>query len=195
MTDAHRLQPDAPGRKSGFQGVSLVRRLEHALQRRLCNFGEGRTDLGLLGCRHPFGLDGRYAGFANAPQQRFPQVAVLDGSGGMIMQAAADGFGMRPAVHHVRRTLTHELGARIGQFLQRAELNLFDLCLPNLPYFAPLDVCLRRTTENDRCGYNCTDTKMHEGLPASFLEHTAAASQRAATTIPNGTSVTTGEPV
>jgi hypothetical protein len=36
------------------------RRLEHALQGRLGDLGEGRADLGLLRRRHPRGLDRRY---------------------------------------------------------------------------------------------------------------------------------------
>src|SRR4051812_15839185 len=78
-------------------------RLEHALQRRLCNLGEGSRDLGLFRCGHPVVLDGGNAGFADAAQQRVAKVRVFDGSHRVIMQAAANGFGMRPAVDHMRR--------------------------------------------------------------------------------------------
>jgi len=49
----------------------------------------------------------------DAAQQRLAQIAVLDGSNGVIMQAAADLLGMLPAPEHPRRTLTDELAAGI----------------------------------------------------------------------------------
>ena len=90
-----------------------LRRVEHALQGRLGDLGEGRADFALLGGRHPVGLDRRHAGLADAAQQRLAQIAVLDGGSGMIVQAAADLFGMLPAPEHARRALPHELGAGI----------------------------------------------------------------------------------
>ena len=62
---------------------------------------------------HPIGLDRWHAGLADAAQQRLAQIAVLDGSDGVIMQAAADLFGMLPPPEHPRRTLPHELGTGI----------------------------------------------------------------------------------
>jgi hypothetical protein len=52
------------------------------------------------------------------------------------------------------------------------ELNLLHLCLlnPNLPDLALLHFRLHPTTEKDRGGDSCTGTKIHEGLPATFLE-------------------------
>src|SRR5258708_4747544 len=93
--------------------VSSVRglrfgRFEHALQRRFGDLGEGRGDLGLLRRRHPFGLDRRDAGFADAAQKRLAEVAVLDGGRGVIMQAATYRLRMRPTSHHMRGALPYE---------------------------------------------------------------------------------------
>ena len=106
------------GSDSGSLDVSLVRRLEHALQRRLGDLGEGRADLGLLRRRHPFGLDGRHTGFADAAQQRLAQVRVVDGCGRMVVEAAAYGLRMRPAPDHVGRAEADKLAARIWKLLR-----------------------------------------------------------------------------
>ena len=85
-------------------------RLEHALKRRLCNLRECWADRCLFRPRHPIGLDGRHTGLANAAQHGFAKVAVLDGCSGIIMQATAHRFGMRPAPHAMCGcTKPHEL--------------------------------------------------------------------------------------
>ena len=51
------------------------------------------------------------------------EVDVFDRCGGMIVQAAADGFGMGPASLHMGGALAHEFAARIRNLEQRAELH------------------------------------------------------------------------
>ena len=108
----------AAGISKNFSEEDLIRRLEHALQRRLGDLGKGCADLGLFRRRHPIGLDGRHAGLADAAQERFAKVGIFNGGSGMVMQAAANGFGVRPASEHVGSALPHELAARIGQLRQ-----------------------------------------------------------------------------
>ena len=43
--------------------------------------------------------------------------------GGVVVQAAANAFGVRPAADHMGRAQPHELAARIGHFEQGTELN------------------------------------------------------------------------
>jgi hypothetical protein len=101
----------------------------------------------------------------------------------MIVQAAADGFGMRPASHHVRDAQADEFAARIGKFLRRPKLNvlnlgLLDLCL--------LDLRLRRTPQSEASDNRSDrDTKKHDGLCRQqyHLRFNPAAPQRTATTI------------
>ena len=117
----------------------------------------------------------------------------------MIVQAGADGFGMRPPPEHMRRALAHEFGARIGKFLQRAKLYLLNLRLldrgplnRNLP---ALRAC--RTGQDERRDSDCgTDMKMHDGLTGNFLEASVSVpSQRTATRMACRAEVTAGEPV
>ena len=99
-------------------------RLEHALQRRLRDLGEGRGDLGLLRGRYPVVLDGRHAGLADTAQQCLAKVGIVDGGDRMVVQSAADGFRMRPAIDHMGRAQPHELAARVRQFLPGPYLRL-----------------------------------------------------------------------
>ena len=62
-------------------------------------------------------------------EQTGAKVGVFDGCGGVIMQATADGFGMRPASSHMGRALAHELAPRIGRPEQRAKLNSLNVKL------------------------------------------------------------------
>src|SRR5947207_2158682 len=94
------------------------RRLEHALQRWFGDLGEGRANFRLLRWRYPRGLDRRYPGLTDAAQQRFAQVGIFHGRGGVIVQTAANAFGMRPAPDHMGRAKAHELAARVGHFEQ-----------------------------------------------------------------------------
>ena len=77
--------------------------------------------------RHPGGLDRRHAGLADAAQQRFAQVGILNGCGGMIVQAAANRLRMRPAPDHVGCAQAHELAARVRHLEQRAEMDRLKL--------------------------------------------------------------------
>jgi hypothetical protein len=60
------------------------------------------------------------------------QIAVLDDRDGMVVQAAANLFGVRPAPEHVGRALPHEVGTRIGQPERRPGLRLGRLYLSRL---------------------------------------------------------------
>ena len=68
------------GKSQAVVLLRFVRRLEHALQRRLGDLGEGRADLGLLRRRHPGHFDRRHAGLADAAQQSLAQVGCLQRS-------------------------------------------------------------------------------------------------------------------
>jgi len=104
--------------------VNLMRGREHALQRRLCNLCKRRADLGSFCDWHPLGLDGRHTGLADTAQQGFAQIVVFDRRGGMVVQAAADFFGMRPAPQHMRGAHAHKLVAGIWSLHQRSHLSL-----------------------------------------------------------------------
>jgi hypothetical protein len=70
----------------------------------------------------------------------------------MIVQATANGFGVRPAAHHMRCAQPYELSARIWKLQRRPDLGL------------------RRTTQHggndNREG---ADAKKHEGFTGTFL--------------------------
>jgi hypothetical protein len=70
----------------------------------------------------------------------------------------------------VGRALAHELGARIGKFLPRTELNLVHPGLVNLNLSNPglFDLRLCRTSQNQGCE-NGTDTENHDSLAGNFL--------------------------
>ena len=95
--------------------AKLVRRLKHALQRRLCDLRERCADLGSFRCRHPIGLDVRHAGLTDPAQQSGPKVLVFNHGRRMIVKATANGFRVRPASRHVGHAQVHEFFARIGQ--------------------------------------------------------------------------------
>ena len=85
----------------------------------------------------------------------------------MIVQAAADGFGMCPASHHVRNAQAEEFVARIGKFLQRAELNVLNLGLLDLGLLnlGLLNLGLCRIPQSEASDYRGDrDTKKHDGL-------------------------------
>src|SRR5216683_2252514 len=100
----------------------------------------------------------------------------------MVVQAAANGFGMCPASCHMGGALPHELPARIGQLHRRSNLNL-------------LDLGLGRTTQNDKNdNRDCADAKKHDGLYRQLSLFSSAAPQRTATTVAWGAEVAIGEP-
>jgi hypothetical protein len=161
-------------RKEEMRAI-LFRGLEHALQRRLCNPRKRCADLGLFRGWDPLGLDGRNAGLADAAQQRLAKILVFDRGGGVVMQTAANLFGMGPAPQHVRGAHAHKFIAGI-RHLQRSHLGL----------------CRARESEGsyNRCR---TNTEKHYlALSAVFLDNPARA-QLAATTI--GATPTIGEPL
>jgi len=116
----------------------------------------------------------------------FAQVAIFHGRGGVVVQTAANTFGVRPASDHMRCAEPHELAARIGHFEQGTERGLRRL---------KLDLGLRRAAEKEREDYGRTDAYEHaEPLSAIFLRRVRYA-QLAATTIGWDARVTTGEPL
>ena len=56
--------------------------------------------------------------------KRFAQIGIFHGRGGIVVQTAANAFGMRPAPDHMGRAKPHELAARIGHFEQGTERGL-----------------------------------------------------------------------
>src|SRR6266481_8105853 len=120
----HRHREAQEARNRADVQPNLMRGLEHALQRRLCDLRKRRADFGLFRRRHPLGLDGRNAGLADAAQQRLAKIVVFDGGGGVVMQAAANFFGMGPAPQHMRGTRAHEILAGIWQLDRRSYLGL-----------------------------------------------------------------------
>jgi hypothetical protein len=118
----------------------------------------------------------------------------------VIVQAATNGLRMGPAAYHVGSTEPDELSAGIRKFLQRMELDLVELHLPDLDLLQirplhldlifNLTLRLRRTrqdkTSDHRCGIGTK--KMHDG---TFQRCSA---QRAATMMDCGEEATIGEP-
>src|SRR5207253_1943144 len=113
----------------------------------------------------------------DAAQQGFAQVGIFHGRGGVIVQAAANAFGVRPASDHMGRAKPHELAARIGRFEQGTERGLRRLKLD-------LRLRLRRAAEKEeRQDYDREDAYEHtEPLSAIFLRRFRHA-QLAATTV------------
>ena len=152
-----------------------MRRLEHALQRRLGNLRKGRADFRLFRRRYPLGLDGWNAGLADAAQQRLTKIVVLYDGGGVVVEATTHFFGMGPASKHMRGAHAHEFIAGISH-LQRSYLGLGGAC--------------QNERGNDRCRTN--SEKHYLALSAVFLGYRSCA-QLAATTI--AAEVTIGEPL
>jgi len=144
-----------------FQGVRLIRRLEHALQGRLGNLGKGCADLRLFRRRHPI------VSIVGTPVSLMPRSSASRRS---VSSTAAAAWSCRqlqtasgaPSVRSCGGALAHELAARIRQLAQRAELNLLGLNL--------LGLGRRQTTGQEAATMAAAEIRKNMmALPATFL--------------------------